>query len=439
MFKLRYNFLALFKLSLGFIIYVFFIRLFGANYKIDAYFLAEAMFTAFRLIQLMFIEQFMYFYHDIKNKNKNSAFDFYKFSIFLSLLIGFISVLLLYLLSDFIVILFNFSLDEERKKVLLEIWNILIIGSMFTLINYVNTKMLNAENRFSIPYVLESLPSLCIVLVFIYMFVFRVYEIQLIAYAKVIGLSLTALLSFYFIWKEGIPIGIKLFHNSAKEFIKNSITMRFGHNIHNFLFIPITNNILSALPTGFASYYFYASKFVETANSLVVGPQFIVFQSKVSNAWYQNNKDKVLYLMKRYVLFTIPFFIIITLAIYILLPTFFSLLGKTLSDNEVSTIGYIFLSLFLWHIIFSVESAFTIIGILSNNSKIFIITNTLFIATYFILSWILKDCVGVYAIPFAAIIAQLINFTFYTKYALKKLNTTFLQILKGGKLYEKYS
>ena len=439
MFKLRYNLLALFQLSLGFIIYIFFIKIFGANYKTDAYFLAEAMFTAFQLIQLMFVEQFMYFYHDIKSKDKSSAFDFYKFSIFLSFLVGFISVVLLYLLSDFFVSLFNFGLDQERKKFLIEIWNILLIGSMVTLINYVNTKILNAENRFSIPYIVESLPSLCIVLVFIYMSIFSIHKIELIAYAKIIGLFLTALLSFYFIWKADIPIGFKFTHPKVKEFIKNSITMRLGHNIHNFLFIPITNNVLSTLPIGFASYYFYASKFVRVVNLLVVGPQFRVFQSKVSKEWYKNNKNKVLYLMKKYIILTTPFFVFITLIIYVLLPSFFSFLSKTFTYKEISIVGYLFLSLSLWYTIILIESIFVMISIVSKDSKIFILTNTLFIIVYFILSWILKNVVGVYAIPLSAVIAQLVNFAFYTKHALKKLNIKLLQIFKGGGLYEKSS
>jgi len=402
MFKLRYNLLALFQLSLGFIIYVFFIKLFGANDKTDAYFLAESMFSAFQLIQLMFVEQFMYFYHDIRNKNKEDAYDFYKFSVFLSFVVGLISVFLLYLLSDLIVNIFNFGLDEERKTFLKEIWNILIVGTIFTLINYVNIKVLNAENRFSIPYIIETFPSLCVVLTF-------------------------------------LSIGIKLSHTKAKEFIKNSITMRFGHNIHNFLFVPITNNVLSTLPTGFASYYFYAIKFVRVVNSLVVGPQFRVFQSKVSYEWYQNNKSKVLALMKRYVLLITPFFLIVTLLSYVLLPTFFSLLGKTLSDKEISIVGYLFLSLSLWYTIILIESIFVIISVVSKDSKIFILTNAIFIVVYFMLSWILKEFIGVYAIPLAAIIAQLVNFILYVKYALKKLNITFLEVLKNGGLYERSS
>ena len=40
------------------------------------------------------------------------------------------------------------------------------------------------------------------------------------------------------------------------NFIKNSLSMKFGHNIHNILYVPITNNILALLPIGFASYFY---------------------------------------------------------------------------------------------------------------------------------------------------------------------------------------
>jgi hypothetical protein len=77
-----------------------------------------------------------------------------------------------------------------------------------------------------------------------------------------------------------------------------------------------------------------------------------------------------------------------------------------------------------------IESAFTPIGIVSKNSRVFIFTNTIFISLFFSISFLFKSQVGILVIPLAAIIGQIVNFILYSNFALKKFGTSPISIMK---------
>jgi hypothetical protein len=89
-----------------------------------------------------------------------------------------------------------------------------------------------------------------------------------------------------------------------------------------------------------------------------------------------------------------------------------------------------FLLLAFWNLILFWESPFDMIIITSKKSKIFIFVNSLFIMIYFTILFGLKKFFGVYSIFPAMIIAQSINFIFYSRYALKILNLNQKYVIK---------
>ena len=57
--------------------------------------MAIAIITALQLLQLMTVEQFMYFYHDLKIKSVIEAHKFYGAAITFNIIIGIMAILLL--------------------------------------------------------------------------------------------------------------------------------------------------------------------------------------------------------------------------------------------------------------------------------------------------------------------------------------------------------
>jgi len=428
MFNIRYNMLAIFQVTLSIINSVLLIRLFGVSYQTDSYLMAIAIITALQLLQLMTVEQFMYFYHDLKIKSVKEAHNFYGAAITFSIIIGIITVIVLLPGINLVVNIFVHDLDPLRINLLKNILFILILGLLFNPMNYVNQRLLNAEMKFSLPYILESFYSLFISLSLFYILFTNDLNIVLLAYANVIGFIFAFIVGFGLVKRQGISIKPKKYHPLMNNFIKNSFSMKFGHNIHNILYVPITNNILALLPIGFASYFYYAQMIVIGINAIVMGPQNRVLLSNVSSLWSEKKLDLITQLIKRYLKIFVPLFIVLLSITYFLIPTILKFISSgKLSIIDSTYIQMVFLGLAVWYVIIMAESAFVSVGMASKNSHIFIVTNSIFIVVYFTLSLFLVNTLGIFAIPIAAIIAQLINFTIYSNYCFKILGIKILQ------------
>ena len=430
MFKLRYNLLAIFQIFLLFFNTVMLIRIFGASFQSDSYLIAISIIDAISLVQLMSVEQFMYFYHDLKMKNEKEAHLFYNSSLIYSIMVGILFSIILLISINFIINIFAYSIDPERFVIIKNFLIVLFIGLIFNGANYVNQRLLNAEMRFSIPYVLEGFNSLFISIFLIYILISNNLNIELLAYGRVIGIFAAFILGLFFIKRLNINFKLKLRHPLLKQFIKNSFSMKFGHNIHNLLFNPITTNILSTLPVGYASLFYYAQMIVIAVNSMVVGPSVRVLYSKVSTYWTEKKIDPIKKAIKHYLKVYIPLFIIALGLTYFIIPFALNIVSSgKLTSEDLDLIKFIFLGLAVWYILIMIESSFVSVGVASKNSRVFITTNTIFIIIFFCLSFLLKNSIGVFAIPAAAIIGQIINFGLYSIYGLKLLGIK----LFGGK------
>ncbi|MBI5680829.1 MAG: hypothetical protein HZC47_08055 [Methanobacterium sp.] len=422
MFKFRYNLLAIFQISLLFLNTVILIRVFGASFQTDAYLIASSIIEALGLIQLMSVEQFMYFYHDLKVKSVEEAYKFYNSSLVFSIVVGIAFFAILFVGINYIIDIFAYNIDPQRYIVLKDVLIILIVGMIFNSANFVNQRLLNAEMKFSIPYILEGIFPLFILISLIYILISNNPNIEFLAYARVLGIIIAFILGLVIIKKLGIPFKLRLRHPMLKSFVKNSFSMRFGHNIHNLFFNPITTNILSSLPVGYASLFYYAQMIVIAVNSMVLGPSIRVLYSKVSNYWAEDEINLIKKSIKDYLRIYIPLFVVALILTFFIIPTALNLISSgTLSPADIELIKYIFAGLAVWYLIIMIESAFVSVGVASKNSVIFITTNTIFIIIFFSLSFLLKNDIGVFAIPIAAIIGQIINFIFYSTYGLKLL------------------
>jgi hypothetical protein len=95
--------------------------------------------------------------------------------------------------------------------------------------------------------------------------------------------------------------------------------------------------------------------------------------------------------------------------------------SSNLSQQDIQYIQYLFLALAPWYLVGLVESPFISVSIASKRSMVFIATNSVFILAYLSLSILMAPRFGIYTIPMAIAIAQLINLTTFTAFALALL------------------
>lgn len=432
MFKLKYNLLAAIQIFIGVLNYALLMKTFGVSAAADTYLMGVAVIASLQLLQMMFVEQFMYFYNDIKLVSKDGAHSFFNFSFTFALIVGIAAFLLSNIFIWLVLKVFAFGLDPARLLILSRVLRILFVSLIFYPVVYINVKFLNAEMKFSLPYVLNFLPNLLVVAAQAVLIVLSRQDILPLCYAYAGGVASAAIVGWLAIVRMGVGFRFSLRHEAAPSFIRNSVSMRLGHNIHNFLFTPVTNNFLALFPSGYASYFYYAQKLVSVVFSVTVGPAHNVFLSKVANLWSSRSIPDIVELIRRFLRMSLLWFVAAGLAVYMLFPAAMRWLPFSLvSQSDVEVIKNMFLLLAAWNFVIVFEMPFVGVGMAARNSYVFILSNSVFITIYFALCMAGRPYLGIYALPLAAIISQLINFSIYSNYASKVLGETVCSVLRG--------
>lgn len=423
MFNLKYNILALYQVLLGLMSSVLMLRVFGVTPQADAFLIASSIVTSLQFIQIMFVEQFMFFYNDLKVQSRESATEFYSAAICFSLLSGVILYLLFALTAQPLITLFAFGIDAQRHRLLETVLQVLFIGSIFESVNLINLRLMNAEMSYATPYLLSSFQSLFTVLALVYLSLSAHPEVTVVATARICGTGFTCLAGFAVVRRMGFPVRRRLRHPALKPFIMNSLAMRVGCNIHNILINPITNNILALLPGGFASSFYYAQRLHQVVNNVVVGPSYGVFQSRVSRHWSEQNPGEIRSDIRKFLPPSVLGFLLAVTAMFLLVPSALTWVGSaSMRSADIELIQNIFLALVPWYLIALLESPFLSVCIASKRSVIFFASNTAFIVAYFLLSFFMKQQFGVYSITIGMASAQIINLASFVLFSASLLS-----------------
>jgi len=440
MFNIKYNFLVLIQLLLNAVNALLLIKVFGVSGQVDSYLLAASIISTMQLIQLVFFEQFLVFYTDIKSKSQSESNNFYNATLFLSFILGVVSISVLYIFKSLIFKIFVFNIDAQRLEYLNAISIVLFLSLIFIPISSLNEKLLNAERKFSIPYILTCLPTLFIVIAQLTIYFLSSNKIIYLAYGQVIGLALSAIIGTIFITKKIVPFEFVFYHPDIKPLIKNSFTTRLGDNIYNMLLPVFLNNILVTMSAGTVSCFYYAKKIIDTLKQLTIGPAVKIFRTNLTNFWVTYDIEKIRKDMKKFLTGSTLLMLSGIILSFLILPTALKIIsmGK-LSENDLHSINYIFLSLCPWYLVVIIEAPYILAIYTAKKSKIAIFANTLFIITFITLASILKDRIGIYAISAAGLFAQIFNFIIYKNYTeklLKNLDKPADIIIKTNDLVE---
>ena len=424
MFKLKYNALALVQIFFGFFNSILLLKIFGVSKQTDSYFIGDIILGAVVMVQMMAVEQFMYFYNELKAGNRESAHSLYAFALFLSLVIGALSFAVINLFSAPVIALFAYKLDPARLDVLKRLFPVFSMLAVVNPLNFLNAKLLNAEGRFVYPYVLGIIPSLFTACAMCYMYLSGGSDIMAVLAASVAGNAAAVFLGLWAVRSSGIPVRFAAGHPLAMEFVTNSFKVKFGHNINNILTPLVTNNLLSAFSPGAVSYFGYAWKIVGVLGNLATGPSARIFASGISTAWPAGDMGKMKAMAAQYLRLVTPLFAFSVLLAFAGLPYALRLVSSSLSGADIGAIRMMFLALSAWYLFGLMESAYMQICIASKRSRVFVINNSIFITCYFAVAWAAKGTLGIYAIPFGLVLAQILSLLLYFCSASR--------VLKGG-------
>ena len=417
MFQLRYNALSFVSVGLGVANSLLMMRVFGVSSMADAFLIASNILASLQFIQLMFIEQFMFFYQDRKVADPEDALAFYRAVVTFSLISGLVITVLLALAAEPVLRVFAYRLDAERFGLLKQLYVIMIVGSVVDAVSTVNQRLLNAEMRFSVPYLLSMVQLVFSTFILGYLVFFRGGQIELLAWGRTIGGLVSCLAGFVVLRRLGLPYQFSLRHPSLFPLLRNSVAMRFGYNIHNILISPVTNNILATLPGGNASCFYYAQRLHQMIGNVAVSPSYSILHARIAKFWSEENRAAIGADIRKFLFRALPLFGGASLIGYLLVPELLPQVTKVMQPAEVQLIQQLFLALVPWYLVALLESPFLSVCIASKQSTVFIATNLAFIFAYLLLSVLVVGWLAVYTVPVTMFLAQLINLTTFFIYS----------------------
>lgn len=371
-----------------------------------------------QLIQLMFLEQFMYFFHRVQKYSIVEAQNFYHYSATLTLMVGFGTTFFIYGVHTFE--------PEWLKLVYHPLFLVMLIGLVFYPLLSINDRLLNAQGMFALSYLVSSSMHIALFLTLIVMIIFDLHDILYLGIGYTGGILIGALVSIIVIRRViGFDFKLVFKHKLAKEFFQKSFGMRLGHNIYMVLFYPITNYFLALMPTGAISIFYYIYRAVIALFSITAGPSYKMFMAKMSYLWAQKKYYAMKIHMRRYATIASLQYVLIGIVGYLILRTMLSPLTVyfqiKLNMQEIDTMIKLYPLILIWQFIVIFESSYTGVLIVSQQVKKFILINFLFICTYSVLNYLFADFNQVFALAFFACCAQLISMMLYRYYAKQQL------------------
>lgn len=421
MYCFRYNFLALSQVAVSAASILLLTRTFGVSSAADSFFVAFAIISASQLIQLMFFEQFMYFYNDVRASAPDTAAGLYRFAFTWAILVGLASFLVVSFAPDILVKIFAGGLDPSRFSAAREFLSFFSPYLLFYPVICVNERFLNAEKKFAWPYVMVSMPMGMMLLSQVWLLVSSSDNYSTIPTAYSAGAALGAVLGSRISFSLGARPGLLFSHPSGWALLRNSIAIRMGHNIHNFLLPVVVNNFLSYMSSGAISSYNYAQKLVSALQLVSAGPSQKILASYISSAISGARRDEIPSLYRQYLKSASALFAGLGAVGVLLIPAVLGFIAGGIPEDSLYIIRNLYAALLPWSFVMVLESPYTLTIIALKKSGAFIAANSVFLAVFVSLLFLTGSALKIYALPFAGIIAQTLNFSVFWLYARKSL------------------
>lgn len=421
MFNIKYNILVISQILFGLLNTIIFLKTFGVTEATDAYFITLTVIAFIQLFYVLPIEQFMFFYIEKKKLNKENANLFFKKTFYAVFVYAFFLTILIFIFSEFISSLFISNDKVSLLQGINEYFEYFLVGIFFMPLNYLFDRYLNAEMKFSIPYILENLYAIMLLCSYGVMYFLEIYLILYLVIAQALGYFIGFIFRFIIVSKH---IGtFKIYSmklselNELKQLVKNSFGVGFSNIIYQST-NPIITNVLSHFESGIPTLFYYAQKILFIVYNVVVGPSLRIYQSKLSHFWEDRSFLKSKKFILKFMGFTLIMFSFFSSITYFITPFIFEYIKPDLKE-KIYLIQSIFFSLAVWYLVVVIEQAIGVFVAISKNSTIYIINNTLFISIFSIFSLILIKNLEIYTIAISALIAQIVSFILYTIYAMR--------------------
>ena len=214
--------------------------------------------------------------------------------------------------------MFVLNIDIERLRVLKQLLFVSTIVLVFYPVISINEAILNAEMRFSIPYILNTIPAATVVLAQIVLLYLGSKNITILAFAQSIASVMVAVFGTIYISQKLVPFRVQLWHVIMPKFIKNSFEIAGGHAFYGIMFNLVLNNFLVLFSKGIVSCYYYAKKIIDISTLFSIGPSKSILRSNISKSLANQEPELIKNYIKKFIKLSLVIFIVVATVAYLL-------------------------------------------------------------------------------------------------------------------------
>lgn len=401
--------------ALGVAFHFLLARRFGAGAETDVFFLSTVLVGFLTLIGTLFSEMFLQHYCLLQARDPGDASEFYQAAFTHSILLGALGVAIGIASFPLIARFFTPGFDESRIALFRGFFFLhcgsLLLGRAVGL----NNSLLNAHMRFFLPYLL-SIVMQVVNIAFLLAFSDR-WGIRAVAAGSVAGTAIAFAVQALAVPRL-VPVRMKLrlWHPAVRPMAAGSASLRLGYQVWSLRDV-ITANVLSRLPEGSVSVFFYAMRIASILFTVTSSPILQIFQSKASCLSAEGKKEEVAPLRRQAIVQTVVLFGGAVLATAILLPELLNrMFREVMSVQTRDSIYYLFLAVVPVHLLMAFEAPYlqTVIAIMRGDLVLKI--SAVFIAVYFFSARAMGASWGLFGLAAAMAAAQTINFLLYVHF-----------------------
>ena len=393
------SFLNLVSILLSITFQILLIRVFGAGFETDVYYLSISVVQFLpEMVHGFVTELYIPFYNDLKFKNKSLNKKFSTFIIIFMFIFSLILFFPLIFFPSLFVKIFASGFSEDKILLTAKFLRILSFTLIFGMLLRVFSLTLNAENYFYLPTSISLIsPTFNI---FALLFFVKKYGIEAIMWSILFSSLISFIIIFlYFFKKIGFEKPDKKILIYVFDLFKKNFVTRIGSNVW-FLKEMVITNFLSYFPKGYITLFKYSDRILSFIFQIINSPIITIFYIKVTNFIPKKDFEELKKNLNKY--FNVNIILLLICAFPLITffnPIFKILFGNRLKEEQILMMYKIFIFLLPFYFLY-ISSAFLISFVLAlkKGAKILEV-NIIFILIFILNLIIFIKFLKVYALP----------------------------------------